>query len=255
MTCARTRQMLDAWFDQELDAATSAEFVQHLAACPACSALRADREALRKTLKSSAPYFAAPASLRPAVIRMLDAAQQKPARPQPSRRSSWWQVLALTGCSAAASALLTVWMLRAPVDGAFSPWREQVVAQHVTSLGDPAHLIQVASTDRHTVKPWFQGKLDFAPTVADLSADGYLLLGARLDRLEQQPTAVLVYQAREHPISLFMTRAAVTEPITIKTIRGFSVATWAAGGVRFAAVADTDVREMERFVALVQTPR
>lgn len=255
MTCARNRQMLDAWIDQELDSATCAELAQHVAACTVCSTLLAERQALRQRIKSNAPYFAAPASLRPAVIRALEAAQQKPSRPQPARRPSRWQVLALTGCSAVASALLTVWMLRAPVDSTFSPWPEQVVAHHVASLGDPRHMIEVASTDRHTIKPWFHGKLDFAPMVADLSADGYVLQGARQERLDPQPTAALVYQWREHPITLFMTRTALAEPITIKTIRGFSVATWAAGGVRFAAVADTDVREMERFARLLQATR
>jgi anti-sigma factor RsiW len=129
------------------------------------------------------------------------------------------------------------------------------VARHVASLGDPRHQIEVTSSDRHTVKPWFHGKLDFAPTVADLSSEGYVLLGGRLEKLGQRPTAALVYQVREHPISLFMEHAELAEPVAIKTIRGFSVATWASGGVRFAVVADTDVREMERFARLVQATR
>ena len=253
MTCARTRQMLDAWFDQELDAATSAEFAQHLATCPACSALRSDREALRKTLKTSAPYFAAPASLRPAVMRQLAAVQET--RLPVLRRTPWWQPFLLATFAATASALLTVWMLHAPLDNAISPWQEQVVARHVAGLADPKQRIQIASSDRHNIKPWFNGKLDFAPTVADLSTEGFVLLGARLEQIGQQPAAALIYQAREHSISLFMTRSAQTEPITIKTIRGFHVARWASGGVRFAAVADTDVREIERFAGLVQTPR
>ena len=252
MSCARTRQMLDAWFDQELDAATSAEFAQHLATCPACSALRADREALRKTLKDHAPYFAAPASLRPAVMRQLAAAQDQ--RLPTTRRTPWWQAFLLATFAATASSLLTVWMLRAPMENALSPWQEQVVTRHVASMRDPQHRVDVASSDRHNVKPWFNGKLDFAPTVVDLSADGYVLLGARLEQIEQQPAAALVYQAGKHSISVFMTRATLAEPVVIKIIRGFSVATWAAGGVRFAAVADTDVGEIKRFAGLIQAP-
>jgi len=245
--------MLDAWIDQELDSATSAELAKHLLTCPVCSALRADREALRKRVKAVAPHFAAPALLRPAVMRRLAAVRDK-GLPS-ARNASWWQVAALSTSAAAASALLTVWMLRAPAEGAASPsWREQVVARHAAGLGDPQRTIEVASSDRHAIKPWFHGKIDFAPTVADLSAEGYVLLGARLERLEQQPVAALIYQLREHPLSLFMTRAARAEPVTIQTVRGFSVATWASGGVRFAAVADTDVREMERFAGLVQVP-
>lgn len=252
MSCARTRQMLDAWFDQELDAATSVEFAQHLATCPACSALRVDREALRQTLKASAPHFAAPPSLRPAVMRQLAAVQDQrlPGRPAP-----WWPAFLLATFAAAASSLLTVWMLRVPMGSALSPWPEQVVNHHVASLRYPQQRIQIASSDRHNIKPWFNGKVDFAPTVADLSVDGYVLLGARLEQIEQLPVAALVYQLRDHPVSLFMTRATLEEPVSITTIHGFSVATWAEGGVRFSVVADTDVGEVKRFAKLVQAPR
>jgi len=251
MSCARTRQMLDAWFDQELDTATSTEFAEHLATCPACSALRADREALRQTLKTRAPYFAAPASLRPAVMRQLSSAQNPPSV---ARRAPWWQMMGLATFAATVSSLLTVWMLRSPMENTVLPWQEQVVTHHVASLADPQHRIEIASNNRHNIKPWFNGKVDFAPTVADLSADGYVLLGARLDQRGPQPTAALIYQLREHTFSLFMTRATQAEPVMIKTVRGFSVATWASGGVRFAAVADADVREIRRFAGLVQAP-
>ena len=251
MSCARTRQMLDALIDQELDAATSAELAHHLSTCPACNAMRADREALRKNIKTGATYFNAPASLRSAVTREL-AAVENSRTPLLRRSTSWWQTTALAISAAIASSLLTVWMLRAPAESALPPWPEQAVAQHVAGLSDPQRMIEVTSTDRHTIKPWFHGKVDFAPTVADLSAEGFVLSGARLERLEHQPAAALVYQLREHPVSLFMTRATIAEPMTIKIICGFSVATWVTGGVRFVAVADTDVGEIKRFAGLVQ---
>ena len=253
MTCTRTRQMLDAWIDDELDAATSSELARHVAGCPACSALQAERETLRSSMKSGAHYYTAPSSLRPAVLRQLTAAQ--PVRLPKAPRASWWQMAALATSAAVLGSLLTVWMLKAPIENSpASPWREQVVAHHVASLTDPRHLIDVISSDQHTVKPWFHGKLDFAPTVVDLATQGYLLRGARLDRFEQLPAAALVYQLREHPINLFMTRATHSEPLTIHNVRGFNVATWASDGVRFAAVADTDAREIERFAGLLQTP-
>ena len=254
MTCARSRQMLDAWIDEELDAVTSSELARHVAGCPACSALQIRRETLRKSIKSGARYYVAPATLKPAVMRQLAAIQQ--ARVLPARRASWWQVAAFATSAAALSSLFTVWMLKVPAENApDSPWREQIVAHYVASLTDPRQMIEITSSDQHTVKPWFHGKLGFAPTVVDLAAQGYVLRGARLDRFEQQPAAVLVYQLREHPINLFMTRAAHNEPVAIHNLRGFSVAIWASDGVRFAAVADTDAREIERFAGLVQTPR
>ena len=253
MTCARTRQMLDAWIDQELDPASSSELARHVAGCPACSALQTERDAMRGSMKSGMRYYVAPASLRPAVLRQLKAAQ--PVRVPEARRATWWQMAAFATSAAVLSSLFTVWMLRAPVESLLaSPWREQVVAHHVASLTDPRHMMEVSSSDQHTVKPWFHGKLDFAPTVVDLAAQGYVLRGARLDRFEQMPAAALVYQLREHPINLFMTRAAHGEPLTLHNLRGFNIATWASDGVRFAAVADTDAREMERFAGLLQTP-
>ena len=254
MTCARTRQMLDAWIDEELDAVTSSELAQHVAGCPACSALQNARETLRKSIKSGARYYVAPATLKPAVLRQLSAAQ--PVRLPEGRRASWWQMAAFAASAAVLSSLVTVWMLKVPVENSpASPWREQVVTHHVASLTDPLHMIEVTSSDQHTVKPWFHGKLDFAPTVLDFAAQGYVLRGARLDRFEQLPAAALVYRLREHPINLFMTRAAHSESLTIHNVRGFSVATWASDGVRFAAVADTDAREIERFAELVRTLR
>ncbi len=254
MSCARTRQMLDAWIDQELDPATHAALVQHAATCPSCSTLRADRESLLAEIRTGAACFPAPAALRPAVMRRL--AETREPRPPAARRTGWWQMAALAISAATLSSLFTLWLTRAPAEDApSSAWTVNAVARHVAILGDPAHLIEVVSSDRHTVKPWFHGKLDFAPTVADLSGEGYVLLGGRLERRAQRPTAALVYQVREHPISLFMDHAEFTQPVAIKTVRGFSVATWAAGGVRFAVVADTDVVEMERFARLVQAAR
>ena len=182
MNCARTRQMLDAWLDHELDRATGAELVQHLDTCTLCATLRAEREALRANLKSAAPYFHAPPELRPGVKRALLAAQQQ--RSPPRRAASWWQVAAYAGAAAAASALLTVWMLRVPGDAQQQPWIEQAVARHISALSDAKNLIEVASSDRHVVKPWFQGKLDFAPAAPDLARHGFALYGARLERLE-----------------------------------------------------------------------
>lgn len=253
MNCARTRQILDAWLDHELDRATSAELAQHLDTCTLCAALRAEREALRANLKSAAPYYSAPPELRPGVKRALHAAQQQ--RTAPRRAASWWQVAAYAGAAAAASALLTVWMLRVPGNAQQQqPWIEQAVARHISALSDPQNLIELASSDRHVVKPWFQGKLDFAPAAPDLSRHGYTLYGARLDQVEQRPAAAVIYRLRNHVISLIMTRATLDEPLAIRTQHGFSVATWSSGGVRFAAVADTDSAEIERFAHMIQAP-
>ena len=116
-------------------------------------------------------------------------------------------------------------------------------------------LTEIASADRHAVKPWFQGKVDFAPAVRDLSAEGYVLLGGRLDHVADGQAAAIVYKVREHVINLFVWRAPGPEdvPLSVAPARGFSLATWTDSGLRFAAISDTDAREIERFARLVRS--
>jgi anti-sigma factor RsiW len=260
MSCQHIRQMLDAWIDHELDDVTSAELAEHITHCTTCSAIRAERLKLRRLVKSGAPYFVASSSLRQSISQKLAVAanQQQhalivtpPVRLNSNRRT-WWQMAGLVTFASLASSALTVWILHLSVANNVPTIQAQLIEQHVASLANPKRMVDVASTDRHTVKPWFQGKLDFAPTVADLADAGYTLLGGRLEKIESQPTAVLIYQTRKHPISLFMTRATATKPMSVNTIRGFSVANWASGGVEFYVVADTDLIEVERLATLLQ---
>jgi anti-sigma factor RsiW len=146
--------------------------------------------------------------------------------------------------------VLGLWV-SAPRDPGSDP-REPVIALHVASFENGAPRIEVASSDRHVVKPWFAGKLDFAPTVRDLSEHGVALLGGRLDTLGGQPAAVLAYRIRRHQISLVIARSAMVResPLAVSTLRGFAVATWAHDGLTHSAVADVDARELQRFAEL-----
>lgn len=250
MNCSRLRQVLDAWLDNEIDRATGGEIEAHLASCAACSTLRRERESVRAFVRSAAPRYAAPAGLARAVRRSLSAAMLE--RPAPLRRPTWLQAGALAVVAALASALGGYWIGRPVPD---SSLREQVVASHVASLGTSRQLTAVASADRHVVKPWFQGKTDFAPAVRDLSAHGYILLGGRLDHVADRQAAAVVYRVRNHVINLFAWRAAGgDEAIAVSPVRGFNLATWSEAGLSFAAVSDVDARDLERFARLVQTP-
>ena len=181
MTCARVRQVLDALVDRELDAATERGIEAHLAACPECARLKAERAALGGQVRAAAPYFAAPTRLRSAVGNAL--AEAGGARARPIRRPSWLQTGLLAASAAAAALLAGIWLGRPPLDDAR---RDPAVASHVASLSPGRRLIDVASTDRHAVKPWFAGKLDFTPPVRDLTAEGFALAGARLDHLRRR---------------------------------------------------------------------
>ena len=250
MNCARLRQVLDAWIDGELDAATCAEIDGHLGGCPECRALKGERDALRREIRSGAPYHEAPASLRAAIVDRLDST---PAR-APARRPYWAGTAFIAGVALLAGLLGGYWIAR-PLPLAEDALREHIVASHVASLGDPQRLIAVQSTDQHVVKPWLQGKIDFAPVVRDLAPQGYTLLGARLDHVGDRQSVAIVYRMRNHVINMFAWRAAdyAAEPVALKSARGFGMATWAEGGLRYAAVSDIERSDLEHFARLMQT--
>ena len=223
------------------------------------------RLALRQALRTNAPYFKAPATLAPAIRRSLAqaiepalATPQATAKPRAPRFGwslswSWFQAAAFASIAAFAGLIGGYWLAQPQPD---YPLRDPAVASHVAALAPTRQLIQVASSDRHTVKPWFQGKIDFAPPVKDLKDEGFVLIGGRLDQVADKPAAAVVYQIRKHVINLFVWRAGERAPDTMATtnVRGFSVTTWAADGLRFAAVSDVDARDLTRFAQLVSAP-
>jgi anti-sigma factor RsiW len=255
LNCARLQQVLDAHIDGELDRATSGEIRAHLAGCAACAALHANRSALRDAVRAHAPRHAAPAALTTAIHRSLARAGKPPrAREIMAGHRPSWLHAAVFACVAALAGLMAGYWLAQPRPD--HPLREPAVAAHVTALASGKQLIQIASTDRHTVKPWFQGKVDFAPPVKDLAGEGFVLSGGRLDQVADKPAAAIVYQIRQHTINLFVWRSTDRTPdaITATSERGFSVVTWAADGLRFAAVSDVDGRDLTRFARLMAAP-
>jgi anti-sigma factor RsiW len=264
VNCARFNQVVDAHIDGELDHATSRDIAEHLAECGACTSLRDGRLALRQAVRAQAPYFKAPATLAPAIRRSLaqaiEPAPQAGSKPRAAGRRwslSWLQATTFASIAAFAGLIGGYWLAQPQPD---YPLRDPAVASHVAALAPTRQLIQVASSDRHTVKPWFQGKVDFAPPVKDLKDEGFVLVGGRLDQVADKPAAAVVYQVRKHVINLFVWRAAdraqndATAAIATTNVRGFSVATWAADGMRFAAVSDVDPRDLTRFAQLVSGP-
>jgi anti-sigma factor RsiW len=154
----------------------------------------------------------------------------------------------LAGVCSALSVTLTLAVVRLPPSPATDPSMDVLVSRHALSLAGP--LVAFASQDRHHVKPWFHGKVDFAPAVRDLSAMGFVLEGARLERLDGRAAAAVVYRIRNHPINLFVWRAtAPRQPsgIALSQVRGYAVAQWSEQELMFAAVSDVDPRDLERF--------
>jgi len=236
--------LLQAELDGELDAAESAALAEHRATCPICrrneSAIIAARQALqRATYHRPDPEF-----LR-SLAGGIGADRIGADKPSPRRRVPFpWRGLATFGAGAALAAAIVLTVLPAGRQDSITA----LVDDHVRAL-QPGHLLDVVSTNQHTVKPWFDGKLDFAPPVRDLAARGFPLLGGRLDYLHGRSVAVLVYSHGKHVLELFVwpTSAAIEEPASAAR-NGYNVIHWTANGMSFSAVSDLEAAGLEEFV-------
>lgn len=236
---------IDGYLDGEFDLAASLAIERHLEACPQCRAEAGSRRALSARIAAEATRFAAPDTLRHRVSRVI--AAEAGASPWPGRRMPRWALLvAAFALVAGLSSGATAYLMRAiPAPGV----EEQVVASHVRSLLAAGHLTDVTSSDEHTVKPWFNHRLDFAPPVDDWAARGFPLVGGRLDYVDGHTVAALVYRHRQHLINLFVwpDRAARPQPPELSSRRGYAVVHWSDGAMTYWAVSDLNGGELRDF--------
>jgi anti-sigma factor RsiW len=255
MECNKTQELLHAHIDQELGLLDAIEIDKHLQACPACHRDFVRQNALRAALKKEASYFQVPSHLE-SRIRAALALENDPLVRTTKRRWKWvgsghWFNVGATFASAVAVLFSLSLYLITP-----SPYdllAEEVVSSHVRSLM-VAHLSDVASTDKHTVKPWFSGKLDFSPPVQDLAKEGFPLVGGRLDYLNQRPVAALVYRRQQHTINLYVWPSSGITPHGMKLLsrQGFNMTDWSDSGMQFWAVSDLNSEELKTFTQLLR---
>jgi anti-sigma factor RsiW len=242
MTCKEAELLIHAHLDGELDAGHAREVEAHLENCPPCAAqLRAYRE-LQEAMPAARLRYTAPAGLRHRIERALPSPPPRAA----SRRSVLRGFAMGTALSAAMAASLVIAVIRTDQDQRVLG---DVLSAHVRSLqGD--HLTDVQTSDQHTVKPWFNGKVDVAPPVADLTAQGFTLIGGRLDYIDGRAVASIVYRRRKHVINLFVTQGAASAEHGAKldTMQGFNIQRWSAQGLEFFAVSDINAEELQEFV-------
>lgn len=258
MPCAEPRARLQAYFDGELDAVGAAEIERHLEICADCRAALAELEALRAALRRDAGFERAPAALRARIGAALDREAQgssatptaaAPPRRQPVRaRTAWLRPFWSGAFAGAAAAACAAFFLLVP---AASPLLDDLVNAHVRSLM-PAHLIDVESTDRHTVKPWFAGHADVSPAVTDFADQGYKLVGGRADYFDRQRAAVVVYQHGAHVINVFSWSSGGRRLPRDTTRNGYHLAFWTIGNLNYCAVSDTGWDELTKLESLMR---
>jgi len=254
MDCNETRRLLEADADGELDLVRHLEIEAHLRTCPDCTRLAENLRARRAALRTSLPRFTAPPQLAEKIRAALRAETPSPATPARSPRAKIifpvWRIAGLTASIAVALVAGYSWGgARARSDLLL----DEAISDHVRSLL-VSHLTDVTSTDQHTVKPWFAGKLDFSPTVVDLAAEGFPLAGGRLEHLDGRPAAALVFHRRQHAINVFIWPAASSAVSPRRAERdGYHTESWKQSDLNFLAVSEIPASELARFAELFRT--
>lgn len=251
MECDLARSLLDGYLDNELDVLTSISVDQHLQSCENCSGLYQGRQMLQVACRQPGLYWQAPADVRRQVLRTISPTKSRWFLPE--KIFSHPAVLLAAAACLLLALLIGAQSLRPqPATNASSAdsISEEILDSHVRSLM-AAHLNDVTSSDRHTVKPWFNGKLDFSPPVEDLADEGFPLLGGRLDYLNGHPVAALVYGRQRHIINVFIwstSKEEATPQPGVQTHQGYHLINWTEPSMNYWVVSDLNLDELNLFV-------
>lgn len=250
MTCEEIRGLLSPYADAELDLVRELEIEQHLQECPHCAAAVEQTRSLRRMLGDPALYHPPPADLSGRIRASLGLADR--AR---GRLASWpWGWLSAVAGTAALVALV-FWAAQQgrPAPSGDELLARQVVAAHVRSLMLPSHMLDVKSSDQHTVKPWFNGKVDVVPEVKDLATQGFPLSGGRLEYLEDRPAAALVYGRAQHVINVFIWKTTEKDrPPELLQRQGYHLIRWTENERMFWVISDLNAKELQQFSELLR---
>jgi anti-sigma factor RsiW len=245
MNCQQARPLIDFYADGELDAAGILQLEKHIHDCPACALAWRNAQTLKKSLKQDSLFFTAPTELHWAIKAEL--------RSQVETAPWWnfwnWNWLTTATASVAIACLALVLTLSLTRPSAEQRLTQEIVSSNIRSLM-ANHMLDVVSTDQHTVKPWFNGKLDFSPPVKDLTAQEFPLIGGRLDYIGGRSVAALVFHRNKHVINLFIwpENKKDSKPAASASLQGYNVIHWTSAGMTFWAVSDLNKKELMEFV-------
>jgi anti-sigma factor RsiW len=257
MMCNESQQLIDPYLDNELDLRSALEVEEHFSRCAACAAEERSSRELQESARALLTRYPMRPEFKARLLSSLNAKETEApvppailARPR-ARRFTRWAAAALP--AAAAVALIVVAAPRIWSRQSESSLEDAVIVAHVRSLL-ANHLTDVASSDQHTVKPWFQGKLDYSVSVTDWAGEGFPLVGGRLDYVENTSVAALVYKRGQHVINLFVwpNKGGKDEPVQRFARRGYCAYRWSTEGMNYWAVSDVNDTELKTFVELAR---
>jgi anti-sigma factor RsiW len=247
MQCDRDRTLLEQYLDGELAQASSMEYQEHIGVCPSCAAAISELVTLKRSLRAARGHFAPSIEFRRKIQQQIST----------SSKPSWWQSRLRWSFAGALAALVVLFSILSLEHFRRADSLGEIADLHVIALAS-ANPVDVVSTDRHTVKPWFQGKIPFSFNIPESTGTEFSLIGGRLVYLHQQPGAQLIFAVRQHKISvlIFQQGAANSRIVPVGEIHGrhnfFNVEAWSAQGLQFAVIGDADPGEIRKLAQLMK---
>ncbi|HTY84358.1 MAG TPA: anti-sigma factor [Silvibacterium sp.] len=250
MSCEWSQSTVHGYFDGELDAVRAAEFERHVESCTECRAELVEITSLRKRLQGSALYEHASSHLAERIRRQAGAGNRQQRREMVLRRRPL--LIPLLGSLAGTAIVVAVLMFALQSYRQGARFTAELIDAHVRSL-QPGHLTDVLSTDQHTVKPWFDGKLAFIPPVSDFSQQGFPLVGGRLDVIDGHEAAAIVYGRRKHLINFFVwpKREGKAGRLGSGSELGYNWLGWQSGDMQFCLVSDASGNDLQELKELI----
>lgn len=249
MICQEAHKLIHPYLDGELELARSLEIEAHLHDCQTCAQAYHELRSLHAAVSATALRFEPSAALQ---NRVRSAIRNKSGATNRPLRLSWrWMIPAISFAALVIIAWALIALLSRPSTSDLMA--QEIVSSHVRSLMEK-HLTDVLSSDQHTVKPWFDGRLDFSPPVKDLASAGFNLVGARLDYIGNRPVAALIYQHRQHYINVFVWPSTAASDVSGKALvsQGYNLISWTTAGMNYWAISDLNLAELQQFVQLLQ---